>query len=150
MKTIDYKNKRASLNSRYSDITVSNKELRPRMVSDLFNGIKSEVDQVTEVIYAPNPVTGLPDGDVSLYLNDKTAPEVKMFIEQKLLQPLPHRAGAPSDDVAMEMIVPSSAQFGAERDYYVAKLDKIVSDYRESLSVDQYVLSQSDNGSEAE
>lgn len=48
-------------------------------------------------IYGTDPVTGLPVGDLSVYLGDKANPEIKAFIEQQLLKPV----SDPSSDVSM-------------------------------------------------
>lgn len=38
-----------------------------------------------DMIFAPDPVTGLPQGDLSVFLGDKANPEIKMFIQNQLL-----------------------------------------------------------------
>lgn len=39
-----------------------------------------------DLIFGIDPTTGLPVGDLSVYLGDKANPEVKFFIESQLLQ----------------------------------------------------------------
>ena len=39
-----------------------------------------------DIIFASDPVSGLPSGDLSAFMGDKTNPEVKMFIQSQLLQ----------------------------------------------------------------
>ena len=38
-----------------------------------------------DLIFQSDPVTGLPVGDLSVFMGEKTNPEVKMFIESQLL-----------------------------------------------------------------
>ena len=38
-------------------------------------------------IFGNDPETGAPIGDLSVYLGDKASPEIKLYIEQNLLQP---------------------------------------------------------------
>lgn len=38
-----------------------------------------------DMIFAPDPVSGLPSGDLSVFLGDKANPEVKMFIQNQLM-----------------------------------------------------------------
>ena len=41
--------------------------------------------QLLDYIYAINPVTGLPQGDLAVYLGDKANPQIKNFIQMNLL-----------------------------------------------------------------
>lgn len=49
---------------------------------------QSSDSQLLDYIYAVDPVSGLPSGDLAVYLGDKANPEVRQFIELNLLQPL--------------------------------------------------------------
>lgn len=42
-------------------------------------------DEILDVIFSPDPVTGLPSGSLSMYLSDKTNDEVRSYIEKNLL-----------------------------------------------------------------
>lgn len=44
-------------------------------------------EQLLDYIYAVDPVTALPSGDLSVYLGDKANPEIRQYIEMNLLQP---------------------------------------------------------------
>lgn len=48
--------------------------------------VKKKDSQLLNYIYSVNPVTGLPQGDLSVYLGDKANPQVRAFIEMNLLQ----------------------------------------------------------------
>ena len=39
-----------------------------------------------DLIFGINPATGLPEGDLSVYLGDKANPEIRNFIESQLLK----------------------------------------------------------------
>lgn len=62
-----------------------------------------------EQIFSVNPVTGLPQGDLAIYMSEKTSPEVKRFIEMNLHQPYDvdgdtsGRQGLTDDDVVAYM-----------------------------------------------
>lgn len=52
---------------------------------------------VLNLIYAPDPVTGLPKGDYAIYLSDNTSPEVREYIRANLLRELPNAPALPDD-----------------------------------------------------
>lgn len=60
-------------------------------------------------IYSVNPVTGLPQGDLAVFMSENTSPEVKRFIEMNLHQPYnvdgdtSGRQGLTDDDVVAYM-----------------------------------------------
>lgn len=66
---------------------------------------KSLFDQ----IFSINPLTGLPQGDLAIFMSENTSPEVKRFIEMNLHQPYnvdgdtSGRQGFTDDDVVAYM-----------------------------------------------
>lgn len=42
-------------------------------------------DAILKVIYAPDPRTGLPTGDIAYYVSDNVNPQIKQFILQNLM-----------------------------------------------------------------
>ena len=48
--------------------------------------VKKKDSQLLNYIYSVNPVTGLPQGDLAVYLGDKANPQIRAFIEMNLLQ----------------------------------------------------------------
>ena len=48
--------------------------------------VKKKDSQLLNYIYSVNPVTGLPQGDLVVYLGDKANPQIRAFIEMNLLQ----------------------------------------------------------------
>lgn len=57
---------------------------------------KSE-NQLLDVIYAVNPDTGLPQGDVAFYLSKNCSPELRQFINENLMRPIQPLEGLPAD-----------------------------------------------------
>ena len=43
-------------------------------------------DQLLQYIFGCDPVTGLPIGDLAIYLGDDANPEIKAYIEKNLLK----------------------------------------------------------------
>lgn len=62
-----------------------------------------------EQIFTVDPVTGLPQGDLAIFMSENTSPEVKRFIEMNLHQPYnvdgdtSGRQGLTDDDVVTYM-----------------------------------------------
>lgn len=77
---------------------VKEKSFDPSMEKSLF-----------EQIFSIDPVTGLPQGDLAVFMSENTSPEVKRFIEMNLHQPYnvdgdtSGRQGLTDDDVAAYM-----------------------------------------------
>lgn len=59
------------------------KELK---VKNLDVDVKNPQDTLFDLIFGVDPTTGLPVGDLSFYLGDKTNPEIKAFIQDQLLR----------------------------------------------------------------
>ena len=57
---------------------------------------KSE-NPLLDVIYAVNPDTGLPQGDVAFYLSKNCSPELRQFINDNLMRPIQPLEGLPAD-----------------------------------------------------
>lgn len=49
--------------------------------------------QLFDMIFSVNPVTGFPNGDLACYLGENTNPEIKIFIESQLLKEIPVDSG---------------------------------------------------------
>lgn len=46
---------------------------------------RREADNVIDMVFAPDPKTGLPCSDISMYLSSKTPPQVRDFIQQNIM-----------------------------------------------------------------
>ena len=60
--------------------------------------VRNSDSQLLDYIYALDPVTSLPCGDLAIYLGDKANPEIRNFIEMNLLQPIAPEAGSNMPD----------------------------------------------------
>lgn len=78
-----------------------------------------------ELVFAPD-VTGWPSSSLALYLNDKTRPELKEWIEKNLKVPDGSRVAGVDDETAMETIAPRSAQYGTEKNAYRERLKEFI------------------------
>lgn len=54
--------------------------------------VLSKSDDLLDLIFCADPVTGFPSGSISQYLSDKTSDEVRDFIEKKILVDLPSQS----------------------------------------------------------
>lgn len=61
-------------------------------------------DEMLSVLYAPDPVTGLPCSNAALLYKDKDKPEVQEYIQKRLFQVRQSVAGAESADDAIQAI----------------------------------------------
>lgn len=50
------------------------------------DSVKSD-EQLLQYVFGADPVTGLPIGDLAVYLGDNSNPEIKAYIESNLLKP---------------------------------------------------------------
>lgn len=57
-------------------------------------------DALLDLIYTSDPVSGLPVGDLAIFMNEKANPEVRAFIQDKLLRENPNISRA---DVSNEV-----------------------------------------------
>lgn len=96
-------------------------DLPKRIVED-FRHVQSsdvrQVDPVLGVIFSTDEVTGLPNTDVAQISNTNTRPEVRQYIESKLMQPIPQSPRADSPDAAFDAI----PRFGETLDAYGDRL----------------------------
>ena len=88
-----------------------------------------EDDSILALVFAPDPTTGHPSSDLSFYMSERTAPEIKDYIKRNLMRELPHRAGSPDDDTAIEHTVPRAAQYGAECREFMDNLRNFVDSF---------------------
>lgn len=57
-----------------------------RMVINTLPDTPEPAKQLLDMIYSRDKVTGLPIGDLAIFMNEKANPEVKAFIEQSLMK----------------------------------------------------------------
>lgn len=87
-------------------------------------------EQLFDQIFTVNPRTLLPDGDIAVFMSENTSPEVRNYISNMLMNPLPDDASAlPSGyDIDEETLVGltrrSSETFNDYRSRVVSFLEK--------------------------
>lgn len=70
------------------------------------------------------------DNAVSKYVGENAPECVRSFVQNILLAPVQSIQSAPNDDVALEMIIPRSAQTASEMAPYLDNMRQIVADAR--------------------
>lgn len=69
--------------------------------------VRSETDNLFDQIFSVDPRTLLPNGDIAIWMSQNTSPEIRNFISQNLMSPVPLDSdgakydGLTDDDVAM-------------------------------------------------
>lgn len=84
----------------YSDITPSRFRKVPHDAPDEF----LKVDEVGELIFAPDPRTGIPRSDLALIMSNSARPEVAEYIRQTLQRPLPDSVLSEDPDEALRFV----------------------------------------------
>lgn len=72
----------------------------------------SKDPELTKLIFAPDPVTGIPRSDLAVVMSKDTAPEVAQYIRDNLLSPMPESVSAGDDaDLALAGIKQRDVSF---------------------------------------
>lgn len=116
---------RRNVSERYDFARRITSDMSVGLIEDLKVDLKeqSPIDSVIKQIYAPHPVSGLPTGDLSLYLSDKCNPEIKTFILQNMLNDV-SAAAMPKAPVSMSEndILALSRNPGESREDYAYRM----------------------------
>lgn len=81
--------------------------------------------ELFDMIFSVNPLTGLPQGDLAMFMNENTSPEVRQYISQNLMSdnsagvaPTVKASDADSipDDVIVELSRRDGESLGSYRD----------------------------------
>ena len=81
-------------------------------------------NQLLDVIYAPDPFTGLPQSDIAVYLSDKVDPAIREFVASQLMTPNPNPKGV--DDVNSDILFDLVRQDGESVSDYAVRVREIV------------------------
>lgn len=85
-------------------------------------------ESLVKMIYSPDPVSGLPTGDLSFWVSDKVNPQVKEFILSRLMQDVSKAANAKlPDGISDEDALSMSRLPGERMDAYVERLNDQIS-----------------------
>lgn len=85
----------------------------------------SELKSVLDEIFAVDPVSGFPKGDIQYFLSKDGNPQVKAWLESNLLHPRAISRGSSVEGVTDDMIVEFSRQPGESTSSYAARLASI-------------------------
>ena len=111
------------------------KFVSPQYEPDAELNLAPKSGNIEKIIFAPDPVTGLPMSDLSLPLDVANDPSVREYVDKWLHRNMADRAEQSNimdvDDFDPDTIKPRRAQFGTERDSYITGLrDKVENYYR--------------------
>ena len=80
-------------------------------------------DAVLTAIYAIDPISNKPTGDISAYMSDKTSPDVKAYIMQNLMQDMSSFANpAAPASLSEDDVLFLSRRSGESRDAYIQRV----------------------------
>lgn len=101
-------------------------------------------NQLLDVIYAPDPFTGLPQSDIAVYLSDKVDPAIREFVASQLMTPNPNPQGVDdaNSDILFDLVRQDSETVF---DYAVRVRELVASDNETRIKESQTKESQSKN-----
>lgn len=71
--------------------------------------------QILGLIFAPSPLTGMPMSDISVYLSEKTNPQVRDYVQRFLMSELPKVSTMTKDeDAALDSVISNRVQSMAD------------------------------------
>lgn len=90
---------------------------------------KNSDDVLLDVVYAPHPITGLPCGDIQQFMSKNISPEVREYINTRLMRQTP-RASLPDvelsdDELAALEPAPNENSFD-----YVQRVTKLAESWK--------------------
>lgn len=91
----------------------------------------NSTDAILQEIYAPDPRTGLPTGDIGYFVSDKANPEIKQFILEQLFMDVSGSAnlsapkGLSDDDILL-----LSRQSGESNQDYMQRLNGEIDNFK--------------------
>lgn len=108
--------------------TLSNplEDLEPEILND-------ELQIVLNEIFAVDPITGVPKGDIAYYLSADGNPQVKDWIMNNLLQPRAAQTGSSIDGLTDDLIAEFGRQSGEDFESYAARLDGIRAEAQKNI-----------------
>lgn len=98
--------------------------------------VKSSVDPIINMIYAPDSRTGLPTGDLVYWVSDNVNPEVKDFIKANLMMDVSVASNIAADaNLSDEDILALSPNKGESIEDYAQRLNQ-------SIDRDKWLINQ--------
>lgn len=88
----------------------------------------SDKENLFAQIYAVNPTTGLPDGDVAVFMNSNTSPQVRDFIVNELMRPDGTEKATHFDGLSDDELYALSRQHGEDIQAYKLRMFNVIRD----------------------
>lgn len=101
----------------------------------------SDLDRIIKEIFAVDPVSGLPKGDLAYYLSPDGNPQVKQWLERNLLQPRVKSSGSSVEGVTDDLLVEYARKQGESVSDYSLRLKG----YYDSATAEIEKLKSSEN-----
>lgn len=94
-----------------------------------YPSVENKDNPLLDIVYGVDEKTGLPVGDLSFYMSNKTSPEVRQFIIDNLMQPCTHVNGIEltEEDALFDMI----RERDETQEAYLARMKKYVEDIKD-------------------
>lgn len=100
-------------------------EIKEWSEDDSINKVESKFDTILSEIFAVDPISGLPKGDISYYLTSDANPQVREWIKNNLLIPRSVLSGADPSKVSDDLIAECSRIDGENLEDYASRLSAI-------------------------
>lgn len=108
--------------AQYSGLDLS---IEPDVIVEVVDTVRTDLDFVLDEIFAPDPVSGLPRGDIQYYLSSDGNPEVKAWLERNLLAPRAKSVGSSIEGVTDDLIHEMNRGSDESFEDYVSRLGSI-------------------------
>lgn len=95
-----------------------------RIVNDSIepSNVKSDDQDLYSIVFAPDPLTGLPSSDLSLMVKNKYSEDVRRFIDEKGFQRPVQDFDRLAVDTDLSLVRDRRSQYGTERQEYLRQL----------------------------
>lgn len=108
---------------------IASLEYQPTVDPERKSDVKSNVDSILDSIFATDPLTMLPSGDIAQFMSSKISPEIREFIRQNLMSPvLDDGVSAKFGTLSDDDIVMFSRNAGESLDDYRSRLFGFIRD----------------------
>lgn len=108
---------------KYAAFQNAPKSYEPSIMPEKAEKLVNSDDAILNAIYAIDPISNKPTGDISAYMSDKTSPDVKAFIMQNLMQDMSANANpAAPTSLSDDDVLFLSRRTGESRDAYIQRV----------------------------
>ena len=106
------------------------KPTRRSIMDSMDSDIVDQREVLFDTIFTIDPRTGLPSSDLTAFMTNKVSPEIKDFIQQELLKPMPTDGG--SSDLTDDELVMFTRQRGESVSAYKSRLVDFIDSQQEN------------------